>query len=282
MLRAMVVMALACLLPGVAMAETVVPLTVGDSQVRFAVADDFVRLSEKLPTVFAMEGAVQPKTNRLVEGFVSLADAKRIALGEFHEQVLLEVVVMRNTEALDFTEADWAKARPQIATAMGQVDLKAAINDSQASANQRMSDTMGQKVAVQFGQVGKPVFYGNDPASLRFVVLVSADVVSNGKTIPYQVENAGAVVRLGPKLVLVYANRRHTDGDDTSAVRSALDAFVGRAIALNNVGESTSAAGDREAGCKGRRVGDTDGASASTRIDAPCNDIPADAKDHQQ
>lgn len=272
--RALLVCGLACLLPGLAMAETVVPLTVGDSQVRVAVADDFVKLSEKLPTVFEMEAAVQPKSNRLIEGFVSLADAKRLALGEFHQQVLLEVAVMRNTEALDFTDADWAKARPMIAKAMGQVDLKAALAGGQASANQRMSDTMGEKVAVKFGDVGKPVLYGNDPDSIRFVLLVSANVVANGKTIPYQVENAGAVVRLGNKLVLMYANRHHAAGDDTSIVRAALDGFVDRAIALN---AGTAAAPATPAvhttGCQGNSAAGSDAAR--------CSDIPVDGNaDH--
>jgi hypothetical protein len=193
MLRATLVLALACLLPGTALAETVVSLMVGGSEVRVAVADDFVRLSEKLPTVFALEAAAQPKTNHLLEGFISLADAKRIALGGVHEQPLLEVATMRNVEALDFSAADWAQARPMIAKAIGQVDLKAAVVGGQASADQRLSDTVGSTVAVHFGQVGQPVFYGNDPDSVRFVLLVSATVVANGATTPYQVENAGAI-----------------------------------------------------------------------------------------
>jgi hypothetical protein len=167
---------------------------------------------------------------------------------------------------------------------MGQLDLKATLDGSQASANQRMSDTMGEKVAVHFGKVGQPVIYGNDPASIRFVLLVSANVVSNGKSIPYQVENAGAIVRLGNKLVLMYANRRHVDGDDTSAVRAALDGFVDRAIALNQ-GKALPALSATAAGttrCQGKSADVTGASNASAQTDAAsCNDVPADAEASQ-
>ena len=233
MLRVLFVLLIAGVLPGAALAETVVPLAIGGSQVRIAVDDDFVRLSEKLPTAFAMESAAAPKTNRLVEGFVSESDAKRIALGLPRQQALFEVHVIRDMEALDFTEADWRETRPMLAKAMGGVDLKSFVDGGQASANQRMTDTIGHPVAIRFGDVGKPVLYGDDPSSLRFVVLVSASVVANGKTVPFQLENAGAMVRLGNKLVMLYATRRHSEGDDTGLVRAALDGFVSRAIALN-------------------------------------------------
>lgn len=244
MLRVLFALLVAALLPNMAEAETVIPLSVGGSQVRCAVGDEFIRLSEKLPTMFAMEAAQAPKSNRLVEGFISESDAKRMTLGLKREGVLFEVQVIRDMEALDFTEADWLQARPMLAKAMGGIDLKSLVNDRQASADQRMSDTMGQKVAVRFGDVGKPVFYGDDPRSLRFVTLVSAAISANGKMMPIQMETAGAIVRLKNKLLFVYANRNHEAGSDTTAVRAALDGFLGRAMILNQDASPASPAAE--------------------------------------
>lgn len=270
--RAKLIVLMTCLLSGTAMAETVVPLSIGDSQERFAVADDFVRLSEKLPTAFAMEAAVQPKTNRLVEGFVSLSDAKRIALGQPREQTLFEVAVMRDTAALDFTEADWAKARPIIAKGLGQLDLKTLADGDQASANQRMSDTIGHPVNLRFGPVGKPVIYGTDSDSIRFVVLVK---IANGKSDPIEFETAGAMTRVGKRLVLMYANRPHVEGGDTYSVRAALDAFVDRALALNQE-PAASAPAVRRTGCLGQQnPAGVYSASATQPDRAPCTELPA-------
>lgn len=227
------VFALACVCPGMAWAEQVVPLTIGGTEIRVAVDDDYVRMSQKMPMGFAMESAVAPKANRLVEGFISESDAKLSAMGLARREALYEVHVLRDLEGLDFTQADWDQARPAILKSMGGLDAKALMDQGQPSANQRMSDTLGRPVAVRFGAVGKPVLYGDDPSSVRFVVLVSATVSANGKSVPVELETAGAIVRLGRKLVWIYANRRHTDGDDTTAVRAALDRFAERAIALN-------------------------------------------------
>lgn len=232
MLRKLVFV-LACLCPGMAWAEQIVTLTVGGTEIRVAVDDDYVRMSEKLPMGFAMESAVAPKSNRLVEGFITQSDAKLSAMGLARRETLFEVHVLRDLEALEFTQADWLQARPVIAKGMGALDAKTLVDQGQSSANQRMSDTLGQPVAVRFGAVGKPVLYGDDPSSLRFVVLVSATLTVNGKSVPVELETAGAIVRLGNKLVWIYANRRHADGDDTTAVRAALDHFAERAIALN-------------------------------------------------
>ncbi len=277
--RAKLVILMTCLLSGTAMAETVVSLSVGDSQKRFAIADDFVKLSEKLPTAFAMEAAVQPKTNRLVEGFVSLSDAKRIALGQPREQTLFEVAVMRDMEALDFTQADWAKARPIIAKGLGQLDLKTLVDGDQASANQRMSDTIGHPVNLRFGPAGKPVIYGTDPESIRFVVLVK---IANGKSDPIEFETAGAMARVGKRLVLMFANRPHVEGGDTSSVRAALDAFVDRALALNQE-SATPAPAARRTGCPGQQnAAGVDSVSAAHSDRAPCTDLPAGKSANQR
>lgn len=227
------VFALACVCPGMAWAEQVVPLTIGGTEIRVAVDDDYLRMSEKLPMGFAMESAVAPKSNRLVEGFISQSDAKLSAMGLARRETLFEVHVLRDMEGLDFTQADWQQARAAIAKSMGALDTKAIVEQGQPSANQRMSETMGRPVAVSFGAVGKPVVYGDDPASVRFVVLMSVTLSANGKSTPVQLETAGAIVRLSNKLVWIYANRRHVEGDDTTAVRAALDHFAERAIALN-------------------------------------------------
>ncbi|MGH8077305.1 MAG: hypothetical protein ACREPE_08285 [Lysobacter sp.] len=214
------------------MAEVIVPLPVGDTEIRVAVDDDYLRTSEKVPKLHGVVAAGLPATNRLAEGFFSEADVKRIALGLPWQDTHLQVQLMRNLESLDFTQAEWEEGRPQVAKALGVIDINALL-EKDAGVDARMSAAAGFKMSSKFGQLSTPELYESEGSSLRFVVLLPISVEAAGKSEQVTLECAGAVVRLSSKLVYLFAYRQHVDGNDTTEVRAALDLFVDRAIALN-------------------------------------------------
>lgn len=224
---------LACLCSGLAAAEIIVPLSIGGTEIRVAADDGYLRTSEKLPAMHAVAAAALSPGNRLVESFVSEADAKRMLLGLPRRDTFLQVQVLRNAEALDFTEADWEQGRPQIAKALGVMDLNAILANQTSASGERMSAAAGMPVSLSFGELGKPMLYGLQGPSLRFVLLLPMSVEVGGQSHQVTLEGAGAVARLSNKLVYLFAYREHAEGSDTTAVRAALDRFVDRAIALN-------------------------------------------------
>lgn len=226
-----IVFALFC--SGLAAGEVITPLTIGGTQIRFATDDGYLRTSETLPTVHALVAAGLPSSNRLVEGFVSEADAKRMVLGSPFQETFVQVQALRNAEALDFSEQDWEQARPALAEALGVLDLNALLAAQAGGSNARMSAAAAVPVAASFGEVGKPALYVVEGPSLRFVMLLPITVDVAGETHQVSLESAGAVVLLSGKLVYVFAYRHHVDGNDTAAVREALDRVVDRAIAIN-------------------------------------------------
>lgn len=224
---------LSCLSPGVAAAEVVVPLSVGDRQVRVAVDEGYLRTSEKLPTIHAVIAAGLPLANRLVEAFVTEADAKRMMLGLPLQDTFLQVQLMRNAESLDFTADEWEQGRPQLARSLGLIDLNAVLKKAAIGSDARMSAASGVEMSTRFGELGKPALYKSEGPSLRFVMLLPVSVQVAGKSENLKLECAGAVVRLSSKLVFLFAYRRHEQDNDAAQVRAALDDFVERAIALD-------------------------------------------------
>lgn len=237
------VLALACLVPALAGAEVIVPLTTGGTEIRVATDDGYLRTSDTLPTMHAVLAAALPPGNRLVEAFLSESDAKRMVLGLPWQDTFLQVQVLRNAEALDFSAADWEQGRPAIAAALGVLDFDAIVRGrASADSDARMSTAAGMSVSLKFGELGKPLLYDSEGPSLRFVMLLPMAVEVAGQPHQVTLESAGAVVRLSNKLVYLFAYRQHVEGNDTSAVRAALDRFVDRAIALNAAGPSVQAA----------------------------------------
>ena len=230
----MLALFLACLLPGMALAETVVPLTVGGTEVRIAVDDGYLRTSEHAPEMHAITAAALPPGNRLIEAFMSPQDAKRFLLQQKAQDIYLQVQVLRKAEAHVFSDAEWREGRPLVAQQLGALDMRAILSAQQDDAGKRMSALSGAKVDVRFGDPGKPVLYGSDQDSaLRFVMLTPVTVMVNDKQEQLLLECAGAVVVLNGKLLYLYAYRNHEPGADTTIVRAALDRFVDRALVLN-------------------------------------------------
>lgn len=224
---------LAMLWAGVASAELVAPLTVGGTEVRVGLDDDYRPTSTGAPALHAMSEAALPATHRLVEGFVSEGDLKRALIGQRPAKVLYQVQVMRDAEHLVLSDADWAQARPLIAKGLGAVDFETLTRSMEQATNERMSRAAGFDVDLSFGELGAPVVYGQDPASLRFVMLIPVNGEVAGQPHAFKLECAGAVVRVAGKLVFLYAVRDHTGERDSGLIRAALDRFVERTVALN-------------------------------------------------
>ncbi|GAA5000273.1 hypothetical protein FNZ56_10840 [Pseudoluteimonas lycopersici] len=225
----------------VAWAQQVVSLQVGGKDLRVEVPDGYLRMSVDQPTLFDIAKAAAPPTNRVVEGFVSTADAKRMLMGAPAEQPSYQVQVLHNAEALDFSAADWEELRPMLAKTLGEIDM-GTMTDAQSDAGaKRLGDVLGTKVTMNFGDIGKPVVYQATGDSVRFVMLVPVAVSSAGIQRQLVVECAGAALPLAGKVVFLYVYRQHADGEDSSISRTALDHFAERAIALNQAGAAAPA-----------------------------------------
>ena len=226
----------------IAWAQQVVSLQVGGKDLRFEVPDGYLRASVAQPKLFEISSAAAPPTNRLVEGFVSEADAKRMVAGAMAEQPSYQVQAYRDAEALDFSEADWDALRPIIAKTFGELDMNAVADSESGGSAERMGDALGAKVTLAFGDIGKPVVYQDSGDSVRFVMLIPATISSAGIQRQIVVECTGAILPLAGKVVFLYVYRKHEDGGDSSISRATLDHFVERAIALNQASAVAPAA----------------------------------------
>jgi hypothetical protein len=227
----------------VAWAQQVVAVQVGGKDLRFEVPDGYLRMSVDQPTLFEIAKAAAPPTNRVVEGFVSESDAKRMVMGGIAEQPSYQVQALHNAEPLDFSAADWEALRPMLAKTLGELDANALTeSNSDDGAAKRLGDALGTKVDLDFGDIGKPVVYQATGDSVRFLLLVPIRIAAGGIERQLVVECAAAALPLAGKVVFLYVYRQHGEGEDSSAARAALDHFVERAIALNDAGAAAPAA----------------------------------------
>lgn len=213
-------------------AQQIATLQVGGKDLRFEVPSDYVRSSLVQPQLFAVASASVPPTNRLVESFMAESDAKRMVAGAPAEHPAYQVQALRDAEALDFSDADWNTLRPIVAKSFGELDMKQVV-DAMSEGGKRMSTAAGAPVALDFGEVGKPDIYHDESDSIRYVMLVPVKVAVAGIERQMEMELAGGVLPLSGKVVFLYAVCPHADGEDSSKVRTALDRFVERAIALD-------------------------------------------------
>jgi hypothetical protein len=225
-----------------ARAQQVVSLQVGDQDLRFEVPDGYLQTSIAQPQLFAIASAAVPPSNRLVEGFVSDADAKRMLAGSNAEETAYQVQALRNAEPLTFSDEDWDALRPSITKSMQETDMNAIAHALSDGSAERMGGVVGMKVGLEFGDIGKPLLYHDGEDSVRFVMLVPGMVTVAGVQNRIVIECAGAILPLAGKVVFLYAYRKHGEGQDSSMSRATLDHFVERAIALNQAPAAAPAA----------------------------------------
>lgn len=219
-----------------ARAEEVVPLVVGEAEVRIAVPEGYLRLSEKAPTLYAASAAAMPPPIRLVEALMTRADLKRSIAGLNAIEPYLQVQVVRDAEALDFSAEDWEQLQPTLARQLGATDLDAATRAMQAGMGKRIGQAMDSSVDIQYGEVGKPQVYSQAGGVVRYAIRVPMNASVNGVQVRLVLDCAGAAMVINGKLVMlnVYLNedREH---DSAAQARAFLATLVERAQALNDI-----------------------------------------------
>ena len=237
MLRFIVAIALGWAL-GVAPAQgtDVAPVTIGATQVRIAVPDGYLRGSEKAPALYATSAAALPPTIRLAEMLVEEADLKRMLVGQTAAEPYLQVQVLRDAEALEFSAQEWATLQPTLAAQLGGTNLDATTQAMQAGMGERMGAASGAAVEIQFGEVGKPQVYSQDGGVVRFAVRLPITGVINGQPMQLVVDCAGAALLLNGKLLMLNAYLVEDEPQASMArARSFLADLVARTQALNAV-----------------------------------------------
>ena len=215
-------------------AEQVVPLTIGGTQVRIAMQDGYLRASEKAPALFATSSAGLPPALRLVEAVLAESDLKRMLAGQGMALPYLQVQVIRDAEALDFSLEDWRALQPIMARQMGATDLDAQTQAMESGMGERMGKASGGPVEVKFGEIGKPVVYSQAGDVIRFLMRLPVSGSVHGQPVEMVLDCAGAALVLNGKLLVINTYLREDGQPDPSAdVRAFLEAAVARAQALN-------------------------------------------------
>jgi hypothetical protein len=224
---------LMCALP--ALAGEPATLTVGAREVRVAMPDGYVRTSVTAPTAFAVAAAGLPPSLRLVETFIAESDLKRILLGSEARHPYLQVQVLRDAEALDFTQAEWAALLPMMAQQVGATDLDAHLKAGRAETNARMSKAAGGAVEMELGRVGAPHIQSQDDGVLRYALRVPLAGSVNGQQVEIVLAASGSAMLLGGKLVMLNGYLREQEGVDAAAqVGAFLDTAIRDTRVLND------------------------------------------------
>lgn len=231
--RFIVAIALALCVTG-ARAEEAVPLAVGGTEVRIAVPDGYLRLSETAPTLYAASAAALPPSTRLVEALMTSADLKRVVAGQDAIEPYLQVQVVRDAEALDFSAEDWEQLRPTLARQLGATDLDAATHALQSGMGKRMGEATGSSIEVEYGEVGKAQVYSQEGGVIRFGIRVPISASVNGVQAQQVLDCAGAALVVNGKLLMINAYL-HEDPEHHSVahVRAFLASVIERVQALN-------------------------------------------------
>ena len=215
-----------------ALAENIAPLAVGGKEVRIAVQDGYVQASEKTPALFATSAAALPPALRLVEALLAESDIKRMLIGQSMSQPYLQVQVMRDAEAVNFSEEEWRALQPSMAQQLGATNLDPVTQAMQESMSERMGKAAGGSVEIKFGEVGKPKVYSLAGDVIRYVIRLPIKASMNGKEVSTVLECAGAVLVLNGKLLMFNTYRPQPD-ENFAKLRAFLDSAVERAQALN-------------------------------------------------
>lgn len=222
-----------CTLPALAGEPAV--LTVGAKEVRVAVPEGYVRASVAAPSALAVAAAALPPSLRLVESFIAESDLKRLLIGGEARHPYLQLQVLRDAEALDFTEAEWAAMLPMMAQQLGAADLDAHVEAARAGSNARMSEAAGGAIDVELGRVGAPRIQSQDDGVLRYALRLPVAGSVNGQRVDMVLAASGSALLLGGKLVMLNGYLREQEGVDAAAqVHGFVDAAIRDSRPLND------------------------------------------------
>jgi hypothetical protein len=217
-----------------AQAADVAPVTIGATQIRIAVPDGYLRGSEKAPSLYATSAAALPPTIRLVEMLIDEADLKRMLLGQTVANPYLQVQVLRDAEALEFSAQEWDALQPTLAAQLGATDLDAATQAMQSGMGERMGAASGTPVKIEFGEVGKPQVYSQAGGVIRYAIRLPITGNVAGQPVQMVVDCAGAALLLNGKLLMLNTYLPEDEPQASMArVRAFLADLVGRTQTLN-------------------------------------------------
>lgn len=214
-------------------AEKILPLQIGDAEIRFAMPDDYLPSSTKAPVLFKGAAAALPPSIRLVEAVLSESDLKRSLAGQDMLQPYVQVQTMRDAEALTLSAEDWRQMQPLIASQLGANDLSATAQAMGKGAGERMAEATGAQIDLRFGEVGKPRVYSQADGVIRYVLRLPISGSVNGQAKDTVLDCAGAMLVLHGKLLTVNVYQTAGEDDNFTAVRRMLDQMVQRTRALN-------------------------------------------------
>lgn len=214
-----------CMLP--AYAGDAVVLEIGEVEVQLAMPGDYIRASVSAPALYAVSSAAMPPPVRLVEALVAEDDLKRMLLGGEPERAYLQVQTIRDAEALSFSAEEWRALQPLLARQLGETDLDAGTRALQPGMNARMSDASGGAVALELGEIGKPLVYSQTDDIVRYAMRLPVGGSVNGKAIQATLACAGAALVINGKLLMLNAYLR-VDHEQAgfAEVRAFLDGII--------------------------------------------------------
>lgn len=217
-----------------AFAEEVVPLSIGGTEVQVLLPDGYLRASQDAPAMFAATATTLPPSIRLVEVLLAESDVKRLMLGQDATLPYQQVQVMRDAEALDFSETEWRAMQPVLAAQMGALDLDATAKSMQSEMGKNIGKATGGSADIQFGEIGKPRVYSQAGGVIRYSMRLPISGTVNGRKVDMLLDCAGAMLVLKKKLVLFNTYLHADDHADSGArIRAYLETAVTRAQALN-------------------------------------------------
>jgi hypothetical protein len=230
----LIFIALSLVLLGTVQAQQSSVVAIGGRAVTVSIPDGYVRTTEKLPKLFELTSAALPPGNRLVEFFIAESDLDDIKLGKMQtlRKPNFQIQTIRAMESVEITPQDWQQGREIMAKELGIADLGTLIASERKQSNARVSGVAGSPVDIQFGELGKPQQYGNDPDSLRFTLLLPMTLSTEKGTLQTTVAAVGVITVLNKRLVMLYGYASPDVEGGIEALRANVDAIVERTRAL--------------------------------------------------
>lgn len=200
---------------------------VGGAVVTLRFPPGFVEARTAAPGLHRATEASAIAEQRMLGAWLHADDAARMARGQQVSGTWIVALVPREAEPHALDLATWRQLRPAMAEQLRAEDLAAQVRAENPDLNRRLDKAMPAEVAVDVAPVGRQVIYRDDDAGIRFDARMDNRITVDGRETVQQLWMAGAVARIGERLVVLYAYRVGDHGEAGRAeVRGLLDAVL--------------------------------------------------------
>lgn len=221
-------------LSGQAAADQFAPLNIADSVLQFPLDPGYQSVRTSSPRIFELLTAAQPPSLRLVDSFYSESDLKRTLLGlGSPESSVFSVQVLRDSENMRISDADWKTGKPIMVRSMGDLDMAALSKKYSEQASAQLSQAASTPISLKMEALSKPTIYWVEGDSIRFMMLVPVNGSVGSESLKDTMVAAGAVVRIRERLVYVYLYHSYKDEQSTAQLRVQFDQILQRFFAAN-------------------------------------------------